>query len=178
MAVLLVVLSGPVCAGKTTLADGLAHRCGARVLATRALIADRSGASPEEQLSRARLQVLGRQLDASSGGQWVSHAVRALATQCRPTVVDSVRTPEQVHAVRSVSPTLHVHLTAPQDVLEQRYAARAAEHTSLGLATYSTLQDDATERAIERLSPSADVLVDTGQLDAAATLERVLTALA
>src|SRR4051794_32944445 len=98
-----IVLSGPVCAGKTTLAWNLAAAIGARPLTTRVLLAARSGESPE-RLTRRRLQQLGEQFDTREGGQWVADAALALlATDPTGglTVIDSIRTTPQAHAVHA-----------------------------------------------------------------------------
>jgi shikimate kinase len=170
---ILVVLSGPVCAGKTTVAGGLGP-VGVRALTTRGLIAARTGV-PAESTSRRRLQELGESLDRTEGGQWVADGVRQLVEvdRSRAVCVDAVRTGDQVAAVRALGPTVHVHLTAPPEVLATRYEARQKAAPDLELPSYAALTDDATERAVQDLSADADLVVDTGQVSVDATLAQV-----
>ena len=131
---------------------------------------------PRRSSTRETLQLLGHKLDVIEGGEWVARAVATLAEERAPTVVDSVRTAEQIEAVRSVAPSLHVHLTASREVLEQRYGVRSREHPEFEFVTYASILGDANERTIDQLSSTANVVVDTGRRDQAATLEHVISA--
>ncbi len=158
-----VLLSGPVCTGKTSLAMSLAVKFGAQVLTTRALIAARAGENPE-RLDRRRLQELGRRLDAQEGGAWVATALRSLLPHTpagAPAVVDAVRTLAQAEAVKALTPTLWVHLTAPNDVLAARYEHRRRERPELELANYEDVRADPTEAEVQQLAAAADLVIDT-----------------
>lgn len=172
----ILVLSGPVCAGKTTLADGLREHAGAEVLTTRVLIAKRAGISPAG-LSRRQLQELGDQLDTREGGDWVANAVRGHLGESALTIVDAARTPDQLTAIRPLGRVLHAHLTAPEVILERRYAQRISADPELELPDLAALRRNMTEAAIERLAGAADIVIDTSTMNAKETLGCVLAAL-
>src|SRR5690349_14766842 len=116
-----VVISGRVGAGKSTLAHGLADRYGAHLVSTKELlqlVAERNG---EELLpERGALQTYGTRLDEETGGAWVAEAVAArmsgagiagqepgdqgpVGEDDEPTglwVVDAVRIQEQIDQLR------------------------------------------------------------------------------
>jgi adenylosuccinate synthase len=168
----LILLSGAVCAGKTTLADGLKQSQAAHVLTTRTLITAQVHQTAE-QLDRGRLQQLGNALDHSTGGRWVADAVRSM-TLDRLTVVDAVRTPDQVAAISGIVPTLHVHLTASDSVLKKRYAERIGAQPTLEHPTFAALREDLTEASIEHLASLASLVIDTALHDRQVTLKHVL----
>jgi adenylosuccinate synthase len=168
---LILVLSGPVGAGKTTLAQGLAADVGAAVLHTRAIIEERAGSEP-----RASLQAYGEELDRNLGGSWVADptlALRAEAAKEVLVVVDAVRTAAQIRAIRDGARVTHVHLTARDAVLRSRFRTRS--HESLA---YEQVRANPTEAAVDRLADDADLVLDTGTLNVAQTRKRVLTFLA
>src|SRR5947209_3225016 len=72
----IVVLSGPVGAGKSTLARGLADQYGASYIRTQDLMREhaesRGNSLPNE---RRALQDYGDQLDLETDGRWVADAV-------------------------------------------------------------------------------------------------------
>lgn len=158
---LVVVLSGPIGAGKTTLAWTLAKR-GARPLATRTLLAAMARRG-DQALDRLQLQRLGEQLDRAEGGLWVARAVDALLAtepEVRVAVVDAVRTSEQVAAIRARTPTRHVHLSATSDVLERRYEARRERQPQFE-ATWEEVRSNATESGVSSLAHIAELQIDT-----------------
>ena len=121
----LIVLSGAVCAGKSTLARGLAADGAGVTLTTRALIARELGAEPA-RVERGRLQEEGDRLDAESGGKWIAAAAAELLDSAATglVVVDAVRKEPQLEALAALSPLLHVHLSASETDLGRRYRAR------------------------------------------------------
>src|ERR1043166_6938331 len=96
-----VVLSGPVASGKSTLTQSLADRFGFRSLKTRELI---QTLRPEVPFERASLQEAGDSLDRETGGAWVSKAIEGvLAHEDKNVsiVVDSIRIKEQIDGIRA-----------------------------------------------------------------------------
>src|SRR5690348_7924443 len=111
MARMIVLLSGPVSSGKSTLADALIQQAGFELIKTWEMLTERA---PEVARERSALQKLGEQLDIDTKGDWVavdlSRRARTLAEQAM-IVVDAVRIPGQVEAVRRSfgSRVIHVH---------------------------------------------------------------------
>ncbi len=171
-------MSGPVCAGKTTLSDGLHKRAAAKILRTRDLIRARAQETSSE-VARDALQELGEELDDAERGGWVAAAVEA-ELQCEPDllVVDAVRTPDQIAVVQSIARPFHIHLTAPDDVLAARYERIRRASPATELASLADVRRNPTEAAIDRLADVADLLLDTGRLGIDETRGQTLRALA
>ncbi len=156
----IVLLSGPVAAGKTSLARELVRRYGFRRLATRDLILRRL---PATYHTRSAMQRAGDRLDVETGGGWVAHGLAAFMRRSRANriVIDSVRIAPQIDAIRSVAfgTVMHVHLTAPLAVLATRYKAKGKAIQEL--ASYSHVRRHPTEKRVHNLATQADVLIDT-----------------
>lgn len=162
MAPRIVLLSGPIASGKSTLADGLCERFGALALSTRDLLRANCG---EEGATRGKLQALGNRLDVESNGRWTFDALRAALMERgidddrdAIVVLDSVRTKQQIHHIRVAysSRVVHVHLTGDRVTLAKRFAARKT-----GIAepsSYDEARGDPTEQAVDTLEQVADVV--------------------
>jgi adenylosuccinate synthase len=159
----ILVLSGSVRSGKTTLANTLSERYGMGVFKTHnaieGLFASQVGGD------RIRLQAEGARLDRLTKGRWVQEELRKwLATQPhqRYIVVDSVRIDGQVLGLREAfgGCVVHIHLTAPDEVLKSRFRGVA----SVGIdrnVSYATVKSDPTELQVGSLAAVADAVIDT-----------------
>jgi adenylosuccinate synthase len=171
----IVLLSGPISCGKSTLAEQLASRLDMHILKTRILLGQRVGAS----LSRDRkaLQAEGERLDKTTRGAWVLEELLKWLQEhpgISNVVIDSVRILGQIETLRKAfgSKVVHVHLTAPQQELEKRYKRRhrlGKESTR----TYTEARDDPTEQQVESLASTADVVIDTKRCISEDVLVRV-----
>ncbi|MHA7628820.1 AAA family ATPase [Corallococcus sp. M7] len=114
MAVTVVVVSGPIGAGKTTLAQGLARRFGALHLRSRDLLKEQGG----EGSRRSRQDRL-LTLDRETAGRWLADGVLTVLHGLDThglIIVDAVSSEAQLVGLRG-SPGLrvvHVHLEAPE----------------------------------------------------------------
>ena len=117
---------------------------------------------------RESLQEFGDLLDRKTDGTWVRDAIiRFLATEDDENislVVDAVRIIPQIDSIRKAfgSRVVHVHFTAPLEVLEQRYLARNRIEDK-NLPSYSDALANDTERRVEELIEVADVAIDTNR---------------
>ncbi len=170
-----ILLSGAACSGKTTLGQGLRRRMGVEVVATRAVLVELAGERAEE-LGRSGLQRLGEDLDERTGGGWVAKSIEHRDAHV-PTVVDAVRTVNQIALIRAAAVTFHIHLTASATILEKRYLQRVRRESAFEFPTFAALREDSTEASIERLASLADVVIDTGLYDEQATLKCALASL-
>ena len=91
----------------------------------------------------------------------------------RTVVVDLIRIAKQIDGIRESfgSRVVHVHLTAPDNVLAKRYLSRKSK-----LKEFSRWEDvnrNRTERNVKKLQPLADIVIDTDRCTAADVVTRV-----
>ena len=125
------------------------------------------------------MQRAGQRLDNKDGGAWVGEALqRAIdtyATGQKPRslyVVDSVRILGQIKAIRRAygAEVHHIHLTATEEELRNRYEARSKEDDEA--VAYDELKRNRTERHIEKLADVADIVFSTDRCSEEAVLVR------
>jgi hypothetical protein len=152
----------------------LAAELGAARISTKDLIL---ATNPTAARERRALQRLGRDLDAATGGAWISNAcvLRAQDDPAPYLIVDAVRTEEQVKELRRHFSTVHVHVTASSDVVEERYKRKRREGSLVELASYLEVEADETEAATEALAESADLVIDTSASSCRDNTRRVTT---
>ena len=172
-----IVLSGPVVGGKTSLAQSLHHRFGFRIIKTRELI---TAARPRVREERRSLQRAGDRLDRETDGAWVADQLARHTMDLAPdatVILDSARIQEQIDGIRRAfgRQTVHIHVTAPEGVLEARYAAR---HGSVAeLPSYAEVRQNRTERRVERLATTADIVINSARCTPADVFVRAASAL-
>lgn len=164
MAKQIVLISGPVSAGKSTLSKGLVERFGAHVLKTKAIIVALAGGKLEP--ARESHQKFGELLDKKTKGEWVSRALTRFVEGLEDSAivaVDAVRTIEQVRAVRKAYGPIvfHAHLQADTDVLEHRYSRKRRQKGFREFGSYAEVFRDKTEGRLEHLAGPADAVIYT-----------------
>jgi len=171
-----VILSGPICAGKSTVVENLRDRYGARVVKTRDLIKHQL---PNVRDERGALQRAGERLDRKDGGAWVKNALARFvesadeaSTPSGLFVVDSVRIRGQVDAIREAFGTAvhHIHLTASEEVLRKRYLQRGSKTEEF--SDYESVKRSPTEKDVEKLAALADIVVATDRCSKSAVVVR------
>jgi adenylosuccinate synthase len=175
---LIVVLTGPVASGKSSLAQKLVERFHFEQVKTRELIRTRF---PDVDASRDSFQQLGEQLDRENDGDWISHDIDKLARERgwpadARIVIDAVRIQEQIKPLRKWAHVFHVHLTAPYEVLERRYNERISRHDIREFDSYAQVRENQTEARIETLRDDADISIDSQQCTEEDVLVRVAAA--
>src|SRR5437879_5669745 len=125
----ILLLSGPLAVGKSSVAALLTERGNfTRVRSGQFLseYATARGITPDRQT----LQEIGDRLDIETDYRWLIDDVAAPAIASNPSqarwLVDAVRKHRQVEHFRNRFPgqVIHVHLTADERVLQERYDAR------------------------------------------------------
>ena len=161
----IVVFSGPIAAGKTTIASLLQRRHGVRVCRTSDLLRAKVGANP----NRVDLQRAGAELDNRTAGRWVADALaqfvleEGIGDADDIVVLDSVRRLEQIEALRGAfgSRLVHVHVTASSEKLAANYRRRRRQGDT---ADYATVTADPIEAGVGQLASEADLLIDRGRM--------------
>ena len=156
---MIVLLSGPVGSGKTTLAARLSQRFDFQVLKTKNIIRKRF---PNAKGERGEFQKCGTLLDDRTNGTWVRDEIQRKIEKESPSrlLVDAVRIEKQVDAIRSAyGPHVkHIHLDASPEVLAERYKDRHPEGFT-ELPSYSDVAKNPTENRIARLRKIADAVI-------------------
>jgi adenylosuccinate synthase len=174
----IILISGGVSSGKTTLCDSLKQRFKMHHLKTKDLIKERYPGTANE---RRNLQKLGERLDDTTEGAWVRDEIRRYLEDHGPLeflLVDAVRIEKQVEAIRrAYGPRVyHIHLDAPPEVLASRYKHRHQPGFA-ELKSYSQVAQNKTERRITRLREIADAVIDTARCTGADVLVRAASTL-
>ena len=171
-----VLVSGPICSGKSALVFQLRDQHNARVVKTKDLILKKL---PKTKVERRALQLAGQKLDNNDGGAWVAEALQSAIDESTANttprglfVVDSVRVRGQVDAVRrAYGPDVHhIHLTATPEELRRRYVERQRAEDSI--ADYDTVKRNRTEASVDKLADIADIVVATDRCSEQAVLVR------
>lgn len=167
----ILVLSGEICTGKSTLADRLEQVFGFKHCKTKEgllYLAEKklNGKMPE----RGFLQKFGEQLDTTGGGNWVLEYFQHLYVKDFDKenffVIDSARILKQIQHIRDAYSyfVYHIHLEASKESLEKRFYKRGeikdlpeAEQK----AKYKKYKQDATEQQVNSLRDEADLVIDT-----------------
>ncbi len=172
-----VLLSGPIASGKTTLAQALVDEHGFKPVKTRHLIQSMKDVRTE----RGALQRAGDVLDRRTKGEWIAEAVAKQIQNLREDdsiVIDAVRIKHQIDAIRRAfgAHVVHIHLSAPGQVLRTRYedgGGRLLEE----LGSYADVRKNKTERQVDSLADFADIVVDTERNTETDVLVRVASRL-
>lgn len=159
----IVVVSGPVAGGKSTLARSLAERFDGARMSTRDLLMPRL--KPGETPSRQTLQRAGAELDKETGGRWVADRLsrRIYDAPQELVIVDSVRIAEQLEGLRQAfgREIRHVHVTASRETCAARYEKRRSRAEVAEADSYEQVVADPTEERVDELGPMADIAIDT-----------------
>lgn len=158
-----ILISGHISSGKSTLASGLAVRYDMDIFKTNEILKTRLGS--RVAADRQGLQREGERLDVRTRGRWVADELIAWLRQAPRksyVVVDAVRTFEQIQSIRDTFGPLvtHIHLEAPRSVLAKRYQHRSRRSLE-NAGSYDQAQDDKTEIAVDNLRDAADTVIDT-----------------
>lgn len=175
---IIVLLSGEIAVGKTTLCDALVKRFGFHVFKTRELIQVMQSVAAE----RGALQKAGEDLDKKTKGAWIADALGKVVpdlNELTNVIVDSVRIKQQIDSVRKAfgSRVVHIHLTADVKVREEWYEARRQTAKIQELPSYSEASQNPTEVGVSMLSQSADIVIDTDRCTRDDVLVRVASRL-
>lgn len=158
----IVVVSGRVASGKSSLARDLCEHFEGKRYSTHDMLVQRLGG---QDRGRRELQGAGERLDKQSKGSWVrdhlSREIYALENYTLA-VVDSARILGQIEYLRESfgRRVVHIHTTASEKTIRKRYDARRKKRKG-ELPSYADVIKDPTEAQVESLGEHADLLIDT-----------------
>ena len=161
----LLLLSGPMASGKTSVSAALQEHHGFAPISSSAFLREQLAAR-NKPIDRHHLQELGDTLDRATDFSWLIESVASPVIDALPQVdnwlLDAVRKPRQVELFRLhfADMVRHVHIVAPESVLQQRYSERGVGH----LAQYQVSVSHPNEQSARSLAALADKVLDTGEL--------------
>lgn len=165
MSVRLIVISGGIASGKSTLADQLATRFGCTVIKTNSII--QNHLTSKSKVDRRTLQQKGNQLDLDTKYSWIADSVAQTVRSSDnnlPLVLEGVRKPQQMDKILSRIGhryVRHVHLSVDPDTQKERFKnSKRAKDEGL---SFEEAVSDSSERDVEKLIYTADIVVPTEQ---------------
>lgn len=151
--------------GKTSVSEFLKERHGFEAISSGSFLREQLVVR-NEPIDRLHLQELGDALDRATDFSWLIESVAKPTIDARPHtlswLLDAVRKPRQVELFRLhfADSVRHVHIVAPESVLQCRYAERGADH----LAQYQASVSHPNEQSARSLASLADKVVNTEEL--------------
>jgi len=172
-----ILLSGHISSGKTTLSEGISKYYNAEVFKTSEFLKSRF--TEGKQLDRKILQDMGDELDEKTKGKWVLDGLNNWLEQQKGLeviVVDSVRKKGQIEYINDAfwPHVTHIHLTAPENDLESRFKLRQQSELEKEIE-YSKAKQNETEKQIDDLANIADFVIDTKRSTAKDVLARAIS---
>ena len=166
---LILVLTGEIATGKTTLSEELVKRYGFTHIKTRELlkVSALKSNTIEKVEQRGFLQNYGANLDKKTNGGWILNESQSIISSNKLILIDSARIKEQIDAFRKSFPqnVVHIHLTAPDEVKLQRFMNRTNKDVEPSNEEkrnkYEAYKADETERKVPELRKDADLVIHT-----------------
>lgn len=168
---IILLLSGEIASGKSTLSKNLVEKFGFKICKTREVLMalgekHLKGREPSTEF----LQNFGESLDKKENGKWVLNAFNHLygntISECDYYVVDSVRILNQIKHFRTAYSfsVIHIHLVSSPECLKTRYLDRALANQNsrkTALANYRCAKANETESRVSTLHQDADLVINT-----------------
>ncbi|MDL2263155.1 adenylosuccinate synthetase [Synergistaceae bacterium OttesenSCG-928-I11] len=158
---LIIILSGNICSGKSTLADQLSEVFGVHKISTYILLKNHFN----KPHSRIEMQEFGEKLDHATEGKWIaediSHELEEIAPCPQFVLVDCARIPKQIEAIRSKFKNCsvqHIHLAANTEILKNRYISRDQSRFKETIS-FEDAMKDSTESKVNDLEKGADIVI-------------------
>ncbi|MBO1114263.1 hypothetical protein [Bordetella petrii] len=167
----LLLLSGAVAGGKTSIANALLSTHGFRKINTSAHLSALASAQALP-IERTALQNLGDMLDVQTDYRWpvtvALEQIHEAQSNALYWLLDAVRKPQQAAQFRTAFVhVLHVHVIASEEILRRRFAQRQTVDQGLDASiNYEAVVCHPNEVASRALGSIADVIYDSGNKSA------------
>lgn len=159
-----LLLSGAIATGKTTVGTELVATREARLLRVREALAGVLGVPPND---RRTLQVKGADLDRRTGGRWLRDYIEEHGEGDGALVVDALRTRRQTLPILdSFVDSRLIFLEAHDETRRSRYSEGALSDPVKASIDFDTAMRHETELEVLRLKPLAHVVIATDDLSA------------
>ncbi|KIC89910.1 adenylosuccinate synthetase [Flavihumibacter sp. ZG627] len=168
---IILVLSGEICTGKTTLADKLVETFEFKHCRTKEGLNLFAEKKLKGKISdRDFLQKFGEELDVKQKGKWVLEYFQFCFSKSfdenRFYLIDSVRIFDQIKHLREAYSyfVFHIHLEASSKSLEDRFYNRGeikSLDSKIQKKKYKGYKSDPTEQQVNSLKDEADLVIDT-----------------
>ena len=164
---IIVVLSGEIASGKSSLSNKLEKDFQFKILKSKDAIASLAARKKIRKDDRAALQRLGDKLDQDTNGEWLVNFFQNEILNHKRLVIDSVRIIEQINSFRrsyGYQNVLHIHVHASAKTLERRYFQRndiQDFNDIVEINKYKQYKSNETEKNVNKLLSEADLILDT-----------------
>lgn len=170
---ILLLLSGSLCSGKSTLTQKLIVEGGANCVRSREIL---SALAPKDFLKRYEtlregLISYAQHLDEQTHGSWIAEQLHSDQLRDKFTVLDAIRLRSQFDCIREKFrgklDVLHVHLKASDAILSRRFGERnenSREATQAVAKDYIESKEHLIEAKSAELESFADLVILTDEL--------------
>lgn len=171
----LLLLSGPMASGKSTISAALQKHYGFLPISSGAFLRAQFTAR-DEPFDRYKLQELGDSLDRATDFSWLIESVARPIIDAHLHIdnwlLDAVRKPRQVELFRLYfgKTVVHVHIDAKDSILQQRYAERGSNKP----VEYSVSVAHPNELCARSLVGIADKVFDTEKYSAVEIAHQIM----
>ncbi|MGB3870863.1 MAG: adenylosuccinate synthetase [Flavobacteriales bacterium] len=165
---IIVVLSGQIASGKTTVCDGLKEEHDFLVIRTRDVLeelAKEHEPKEEKREERGFLQMFGRNLDETTDGKWVLQRTQHLINKHDRIIIDSARIQLQLNAFREAygQAVVHIHMHAPDAWRKSKFIERGLKGDFKSVkeagAKFNKYAADPTEKGVADFKEKADLVI-------------------
>ena len=165
---IIVLLSGEIASGKSTVCEGLVKQYDFHVVSTKEVlknVASRKlkGAVPED---REFFMKFGRELDEKTKGKWVLDEIQHVILQYDRVLIDAARISEQIDEFRERYgiAVVHIHIDARPEWRREHFITRGKQMDKFktdaeGDKMFKEYSEDPTEAQVHSLKDKADLVI-------------------
>jgi adenylosuccinate synthase len=166
---LIVILTGEISSGKTSIAHQLSEKFDFKVLKTHDALRSISKKKYKKKANedeRMFLQRVGESEDRETNGSWIVDFFQTDINKSSRIAVDSLRIPEQIKAFRQsygYQNVFQIYLEVSERELQKRYFKREGlKFDDLNdIQAYNIYKSNKTEAAVKNLADEADLIIDS-----------------